>query len=176
MSCNNVNKRNEKTDISMESTTTQQNQNDCGEWEVLHYNNEFGEPTDNKYLLITGEGMFSNTVADNEPFEAWLYFEEGEIKMKLVNYKNSVLKEPMEFDTKIRNSKGDIIRTKLFHYDSGIEIHKNDSIYRHLIEAFQMGGELAFSAHKNHFKSDYQCHFKMNVSGFENARKKLNSE
>ena len=63
-----------------------------GMWELKSYKDEFGDEDSERYLLLVGNGVFSNSATTNSKMTAILYVDNSNFSFKLIEYNSSVVK------------------------------------------------------------------------------------
>lgn len=149
-----------------------------GAWELKHFSDSFGDETGDKYLVLTGDGVFSNSATSNSKLHAIFFIDKNSFSFRLFEYGSSPVKDDdAPYMTRIKDSKGEIHDFRLFNTGQSGQIgaySAYDAIssenYNKMIEILKKGGEITVLMNYNDYgQSDYR--FKLNVDGFENAIK-----
>ena len=67
-----------------------------GLWELDAFDDEFGDKTNEKYIRLTGKGVFSNSAATHEKLIGHLFLDKERISFRLIEYGSHVVKEDTE--------------------------------------------------------------------------------
>ena len=130
-----------------ESETTQ----DTGIWEKRAYVDEFDLPTDEYYISNKEPivGKFSNSATTDSPLCVFIYFEEGIMSIKLIEYGSYVVKNPYSEDRVYNIVMMDTFGEK--HYFDGVMPSEFERIFFDgansdtIIEALSENGTVRFA-------------------------------
>ena len=100
-----------------------------GKWTLKYYKDEFGEYGDEKYLVLRGNGVFSNSATTNSEMSAILFVDKDGVSMRLIEYKSSVVKDDDSFDLKIKDANGEVTNYSLYNSKSGYIYFTNSSYF-----------------------------------------------
>lgn len=146
-----------------------------GKWEIKYYKNEFGEYSDNSYLVLTGTGVFSNSATTNSDMSAILFVDKESVSLRLIEYRSSVVKDDDSFDLKIKDTAGEIISFKLYNTKSGYIYFTNSSYfgknYDKIINILNKEGVIRCSGVMYDSYSSSSYTFSFNLSGYGEAIK-----
>lgn len=147
-----------------------------GAWELKHYTDSFGDETSDKYLVLTGEGVFSNSATNDSKLKAIFFIDNNMFSFRLFEYGSHPVKDDdAPYMTRIKDSTGAIYDFRLFNAGqsgqigtfSAYDMVSNDK-YNRMLDILKNGGEITvLMNYSNYGQRDYR--FKLNVDGFENA-------
>lgn len=145
-----------------------------GAWELKNYSDEFGEQTANKYLVLMGEGVFSNSATSNSTLRVVLFVDENSFSFRLFEYGSSPVKDDDHiYVTRIKDSVGIIHDFKLWNSGQSGQIGSmsfGSSDYDDMVDILKKGGEIIVTMkYSSYSDSDYR--FKLDVDGFDTAIK-----
>lgn len=100
-----------------------------GKWTLKYYKDEFGEYSNDKYLVLTGSGVFSNSATTNSEMSAILFVDKENISLRLIEYRSSVVKDDDSFDMKVKDCNGEITKFSLYNTKSGYIYFSNSSYF-----------------------------------------------
>lgn len=146
-----------------------------GLWDLKAYKDQFGEETGNKYLVLHGNGYFSNSATTGSKLSVILFADNTEFSFRLIEYGSHVVKDDETCTMNIKDSEGKIYSGwYLYNTESGqMTLYSYRKEFNELKEILNKGGEIVISASMGKYtKSTYR--FKMNVTGFEEAMKFIN--
>lgn len=140
-----------------------------GAWQLRFYKDQFNKETNDKYLLLMGRGVFSNSATTGSRMTAILYCDNSEFAFKFIEYDSYVVKDEGRVTMDIRDSEGKI------HYNLYFWNNSNGNISsfvsgEELMNIIKKGGVISVSATCGEY-SRSQYIFDLDVSGFENAIK-----
>lgn len=139
-----------------------------GLWELDAFDDEFGDKTNEKYIRLTGKGVFSNSAATNEKLIVHLFLDKERISFRLIEYGSHVVKEDTEICYfKIKDGDGEIHRMMFWAMSNGyIEPFKTQT--DEFKEIIEKEGELAIVVEfSNYSQRSYQ--FKLKLDGLKKA-------
>lgn len=143
-----------------------------GSWDLKSYQDEFGEVGAGKYLVLMGNGIFSNSATTNSKLTAILFVDKDfDFSFKLVEYNSSVVKSDDSYDFKIKDSHGDVHSMILYNsYESG-QMHSWDSDNKEILKKIlRKGGVITVSVReRNAYSTPDTYLFKLNVTGYDKA-------
>ena len=147
-----------------------------GSWELKAYSDSFGDDTDSKYLVLMGNGVFSNSATMNSSLKALLFIDGDSFSFRLFEYDHSPVKDDdAVYYTQIKDSEGVVHDFNLWNSGQSGQIGPVRNLqedYKELVNILNKGGEITVIMHYNYYgESDYR--FKMNVDGFNKAIKFL---
>lgn len=141
-----------------------------GEWELKHYSDSFGEETNDKYLVLMGNGVFSNSATSNSNLKVVFFIDDDNFSFRLFEYGSSPVKDDdASYYTRIKDSEGNIHDFRLWNSGQSGQIgtYGNED-YKEIVDILNKGGEITVLMNYNHYgQSDYR--FKLNVDGFKKA-------
>lgn len=145
-----------------------------GCWELKAYSDSFGDDTDNKYLVLMGNGVFNNSATMNSELKALLFVDDDSFSFRLFEYGHIPVKDDdASYYTQIKDSEGVVHDFRLWNSGQSGQIgpfNNPQEDYKELVNILNKGGEITVVIHYNHYgESDYR--FKMNVDGFNKAIK-----
>ncbi len=144
-----------------------------GSWELKAFKDEFGEEGSEKYLLLRGKGVFSNSATTNSNMTAFFYAQEGGYGFKLVEYNSHVVKSDDSYQYRIKDSTGDVYEMTLFNSETSGQMNVwLPSDMSKLEEILTKGGIITVSVReRNAYSTPDTYLFKLNVSGYTEAVK-----
>lgn len=149
-----------------------------GCWQIGTYTDEFGEKTLQKFLVLQGKGVFSNSATTNSRLLAALYVNTNDaFSLMLVEYGSNIVKSDDKYSVRIKNSKGEVFNMTLNGdrvsgrlTPSPFDRYDNDydATIKHILNG---DGEVVFSITQNNsYGTPSSYLFKVNVSGYEKAK------
>lgn len=148
-----------------------------GSWELKSYKDEFGESGASKYLVLLGNGVFSNSATTDSKMSAVLFYDKsGAFALKLVEYDSNIAKDNESYTCRIKDSKGAIFEMTLRNNEESGQLapdfmEKDNKTMKHILEN---GGIITVSLRERFAYSTPSTYlFKLNVSGFKKAIKYL---
>lgn len=148
-----------------------------GKWTLKYYEDEFGERSNEKYLVLRGSGVFSNSAATNREMSAILFVDKESVSLRLVEYSSSVVKNDYSFDMKVKDSDGEISKFSLYNSKSGYINFSNSSYfgnnYDKILKILDKEGVIRCSGtlYSNYSSSSYT--FSFDLTGYKEALKFL---
>lgn len=139
-----------------------------GEWELEYYKNEFGEITDKSYIVLVGNGVFSNSATTDDEMSAILLVDQSSISLQLVEYNWHVVKEDYPFNLKIKDANGNIIKFRLHNTKSGYIRFTNNN-YTNMLTFLKNEGTIRCSGEMHRFSRINPYTFSFNLDGFNEA-------
>lgn len=83
-------------------------------WEVNNYVDEFGDKTNDKYIIYSTQGTFSNTATSNSKVFVDTYFSlDNGVRVNLHEYRLDSSPEKINGIIKIKNNKNEIFTSKI---------------------------------------------------------------
>lgn len=159
VSCINNNRKDNKANEPKET----------GKWEFEKNTDEFGDVTNNYYIRVIGEGQFSNSATTNSDMSALLYYNQGQIIFRFVEYNLYVVKGEEDFYMRIKDSSGEIHEIRCYNTKNG-NIHPCD--LTEMMTILNKGGIMSVSTKMGKY-SESTYIFKIDVSGFDKAKELL---
>ena len=143
-----------------------------GSWELRAYENEFGEKSEDKYLLLKGIGVFSNSATTNSKMTAILYVDKDGYNFKLIEYDSYVVKSDNSYSYRIKDSTGEVYEMRLHNSASNGQMYSWESDYETKMEKIlSKGGTISVSVRERDSYSTPDTYlFKMNVDGYKKAK------
>lgn len=143
-----------------------------GSWELRAYQDEFGEKGTQKYLLLMGSGVFSNSATTNSNMTAILYMDKDDFSFKLIEYDSSVVKSDDSYRYRIKDSDGDVYEMTLYNSDSSGQMGSLESEnMKKMEEILAKGGTITVSViERNAYSTPDTYLFKLNVEGYAKAK------
>lgn len=141
-----------------------------GAWNLKRYSDSFGDETGDKYLVLIGDGVFSNSATSNSALKVVFFIDEDTFSFCLFEYGSSPVKDDdAPYYTRIKDSKGEITEFQLYNAGQSGQIGTaNIEEFAKITDILKKGGEITVIMTYNKYgRSDYR--FKLNVDGFENA-------
>lgn len=147
-----------------------------GNWQLNAYSNSFGDVTDDKYLALMGNGVFSNSATIDSELNAILFVDDNNFAFRLIEYGfNPVKNDQTSYNTQIKDSEGVVHDFRLWNSGQSGQIgpyNNPQEDYKELVNILNKGGEITVIMNYDYYgESDYR--FKMNVDGFNKAIKYL---
>lgn len=145
-----------------------------GAWKIKNYSDDFGEPTDNKYLVLMGDGIFSNSATSNSRLQVVFFIDGDSFSFRLFEYGSSPVKDDDHaYVTRIKDSEGVVHEFRLWNSGQSGQIGTmslSPADYNEIVDILKKGGEVIVTMkYSSYSDSDYR--FKLDVDGFENAIK-----
>ncbi|WP_028904409.1 hypothetical protein [Prevotella sp. P6B4] len=143
-----------------------------GSWELRAYQDEFGEKGSQKYLLLMGSGVFSNSATTNSRMTAILYMDKDDFSFKLIEYDSSVVKTDDSYRYRIKDSDGDVYEMTLYNSDSTGQMSSwGSEDMKKIEEILAKGGTITVSVkERNAYSTPDTYLFKLNVEGYAKAK------
>lgn len=143
-----------------------------GSWELRAYQDEFGEKGSQKYLMLMGSGVFSNSATTNSRMTAILYMDKDDFSFKLIEYDSSVVKTDDSYRFRIKDSDGDVYEMNLYNSDSSGQMSSwNSEDTKKMEEILAKGGTITVSVkERNAYSTPDTYLFKLNVEGYTKAK------
>lgn len=143
-----------------------------GSWELRAYQDEFGEKGSQKYLLLMGSGVFSNSATTNSNMTAILFIDKDDFAFKLVEYDSSVAKNDHSFTYRIKDSDGEVFEMILYNSESSGQMSSWSSEYMEKMEEIlSKGGVITVAVReRNAYSTPDTYLFKLNVDGYAKAK------
>lgn len=141
-----------------------------GLWELDVYNDEFGEPTNDKYLRLTGKGNFSNSAATGENLRVHLFVDKDGVNFRFIEYDSSVVKETGFCFLKIKDAKGEVHNLTFHCSDEGYILPYSEEVTEELKKIVEMEGVMSVNAEiPSEYSSGSTYQFKLNLDGYAKA-------
>lgn len=145
-----------------------------GSWELKSYSDSFGDETDDRYLTLLGNGVFSNSATLNSDLKALLFVDGNSFSFRLIEYGFSPVKDDdAPYNTQIKDSEGKVHNFTLWNSGQSGQIgplSQSQNDYKEFVDILNKGGEITVIMNYNRYsETDYR--FKMNVDGFNKAIK-----
>lgn len=144
-----------------------------GSWQIVTVRDEFGEKTSDRYLLLQGAGIFSNSVTTNSRLLVGMYVMGADDKVcfLLGEYGTNVVKTSDTYDVHAKDAKGQV-------YDMTLEGDPNtgrlspsyydSATVQHLLNS---DGMVMFSVReRNRYGTSSSYIFRVDVTGFAKAK------
>lgn len=143
-----------------------------GSWELRAYQDEFGEKGSQKYLLLMGSGVFSNSATTNSRMSAILYVDKDEFSFKLIEYDSSVAKNDHSYTYRIKDSDGDVYEMTLYNSESSGQMSTwGSEHFKKMEEILSKGGSITVSVReRNAYSTPDTYLFRLNVDGYTKAK------
>lgn len=143
-----------------------------GSWELRAYQDEFGEKGAQKYLLLMGSGVFSNSATTNSRMTAILYMDKDDFSFKLIEYDSSVAKNDHSFTYRIKDAEGDVYEMTLYNSESSGQMSAwGSEDFKKMEEILSKGGVITVSVReRNAYSTPDTYLFKLNVDGYDKAK------
>lgn len=145
-----------------------------GAWELKRYSDSFGEETDDKYLVLMGDGVFSNSATTNSNLKVVFFIDGNGFSFRLFEYGSSPVKDDdATYVTRIKDSEGNVHDFRLWNSGQSGQIgsfYNGTEDYQKIVDILKKGGDIiVLMNYSKYGQSDYR--FKLNVDGFEKAMK-----
>ena len=146
-----------------------------GLWELRSYKDSFGEETNDRYLVLTGEGVFSNSATTNSELKVVFFVDKDSFSFRLFEYGSFPVKDDdASYVTRIRDGERNIQDFRLRNSGQSGQIRPyyidQEEDYKKMVDLLNKGGEITVLMNYNYY-SDSDYRFKLNVDGFEEAIK-----
>lgn len=143
-----------------------------GSWELRAYENEFGEKGAEKYLLLKGNGVFSNSATTNSKMTAILYVDKDEYNFKLIEYDSYVVKSDHSYSYRIKDSTGEVYEMRLHNSESSGQMFSWEPDFeKNMEKILSKGGTISISVRERDAYSTPDTYlFKLNVDGYKKAK------
>lgn len=145
---------------------------ETGSWELRAYENEFGEKSTNKYLLLMGSGAFSNSATTGSRMTAILYVDKDKFSFKLVEYDSSVVKDDETYSFRIKSVDGEVCDMTLYNSDSSGQMSAiGTSKFEKMQTILSKGGTITVAVREmNAYSTPSAYLFTLNVDGYLKAK------
>ena len=145
-----------------------------GAWKLKNYSDDFGEPTENKYLVLMGDGVFSNSATSNSQLRVVFFIDGDSFSFRLFEYGSSPVKDDDRvYTTRVKDSEGVVHDFRLWNSGQSGQIGPmslSSEDYNKMLDILKKGGEIIVTMkYSSYSDSDYR--FKLDVDGFANAIK-----
>lgn len=145
-----------------------------GAWELKRYSDSFGEETNDKYLVLMGDGVFSNSATTNSNLKVVFFIDGNSFSFRLFEYGSSPVKDDdATYVTRIKDSEGNVHDFRLWNSGQSGQIgsfYNGTEDYQKIVDILKKGGDIVvLMNYSNYGQSDYR--FKLNVDGFDKAMK-----
>lgn len=143
-----------------------------GSWEMKSYKDEFGEESASKYLVLKGNGVFSNSATTNSKMTAYLFMDKtGDFSFKLIEYNSSVVKSSDSYDYRIKDSEGEVYEMTLYNGKESGQMSSWSSTNKEAIKKIlNKGGVITVSVRERYAYSTPDTYlFKLDVTGYNKA-------
>lgn len=143
-----------------------------GEWETTSCIDEFGEIGEEKYLLLRGHGVFSNSATTSSEMTAIFIIDKNyRFIFKLVEYNSILVKSDKFYEYRIKDSTGDIYDMTLYNSCEHGEMGSDLQTYKeYMKKILSKGGVITVSVKEKYPYSTPDTYlFKLDVIGFEKA-------
>ena len=149
-----------------------------GAWEKMQFTNEFKEKTEKSYLVIDGNGFFSNSATYESDLYALLFYQnDSSFYLKLFEYGDNLVRDGGDYKVKIKDSNGNVYVMEWFNSrNSGIFLSMEDEDNDTMRKILEKGGTLTFSVKEipsNRYVTPSEYFFTLNTDGFIEAFKTL---
>ena len=143
-----------------------------GSWELGAYIDEFGEKGSQKYLLLTGSGVYSNSATTDSRMTAILFIDKDYFSFRLLDDDSGIIKTSGSYKYRIKASDGDIYEMILYNNNLSGQMASRRAKDRKRMEAIlAKGGVISvYVKEMNAFSTPDTYLFKLNVEGYMNAK------
>ena len=144
-----------------------------GLWELENYSDEFGESTSNTYLILMGDGVFSNSATSNSKLQVAFFIDGNRFSFRLFEYGSLPVNDDGAYATRIKDSDGTVHDFRLWGSGQSSQISPTSSSsesYKEILEILKKGGEIIVTMKYSSY-GDRDYRFKLDVDGFDNALK-----
>ncbi|MBR1687143.1 MAG: hypothetical protein IJ710_01245 [Prevotella sp.] len=142
-----------------------------GSWELMAYKDEFGEKGSQKYLLLMGNGIFSNSATTNSKMTAILYMDKNDFSFKLIEYNSSVVKNSHSYTYRIKDAEGGIYEMTLYNSNSSGQMSVLGIRFKDMEAILSKGGIITVAVRERYAYSTPDTYlFKLNVEGYTKAK------
>lgn len=144
-----------------------------GSWQIGTFTDEFGEQTNNKFLLLQGSGVFSNSATTNSKLLAALCLNTtDEFSLMLVEYGSNIVKTSDSYSVRIKDAKGEVFNMRMYGDVSSGRLspssYDDNATLQHILNE---SGDVIFSITQNNSYGTPSTYlFKLNVAGYEKAK------
>ena len=143
-----------------------------GLWEVMAFQDEFGEEGQGKYLSLRGCGTFTDSVYSGREMSAYLFVDkDGGFSFRIIKYHYLTIKDNHLYDYRIKDSSGEIYNMRFENsYSDGEMGSKAKREVNMMDKILKKGGIITVSVKElNSYGHADTYLFKMNVTGFDKA-------
>lgn len=145
-----------------------------GAWKLNRYSDDFGEETNDKYLVLMGDGVFSNIATSNSNLEVVFFIDGDSFSFRLFEYGSSPVKDDDSiYTTRIKDSEGIVHDFEFWNSGQSGQIgpmYADDGDYSKIVDILNKGGEIIVTMNYDKYgQSDYR--FRLDVDGFKEAIK-----
>lgn len=146
---------------------------ELGMWSFWHYDDEFGLPTNENYIIGFAWGTFSNSAATNRSLSVHIIVDKKDIGFELYEYSNNLVKNFYSSKEKVYNvammdSEGTVHRFSGYYKVNGDKMYFSEENEKIIMKAFEQNGTVRFSITEERGGTSYS--FEINdTSYFANA-------
>ena len=165
--------------FSMENTVkrTDNSEDGLGNWEIHNYVDEFEEETDEKYIVQTSLGNFSNSATTNSDLLAHILIDKDDIRLRLQEYARNYVKGDEHIRFRVKSQDSLVSDFSMWINRDGYigfaSYKKKDQ--DSLLHILLRGGEVKFAGVVDEYvKSTY--HFSFNADKLQNALDEISKE
>lgn len=165
-------KSTEKENVVSDSEKNLSVQPETGAWQLGTYVDEFGEDTSEKYLLLEGEGTFSNSATTDSELTALLFADKEGFSFRLIEYGSHVVKSGDHYTFRIKcAATGEVYEMGLSNdVPTGYMSGMNEEDKQKMEEFLSLDGVLTVYV-EDMYSSTYL--FKLDVTGYTKAKELL---
>lgn len=160
--------------LGMENVIKRNDENGLGDWKIGNYVDDFEEETDEKYIIQTSLGNFSNSATTNSDLLAHILIDKDNIRLRLQEYASHYVKGDESIRFRIKSQDSLISEFSMWANKDGYigfasyEKREKDSLLHILLR----GGEVKFYGVIDRYsKSTYR--FSINADKLQNALDQL---
>lgn len=144
-------------------------------WRLSHYVDEFGDKSDDAYIVNSGNGTFSNSATTNSRLEYGIVIDNESFSIILYEYGSSQVKNTYsstkQYDIKIKAGSSTLSYTGYMLSETGDRIYIIDN-YQSIIGQIRLNNELSFLITVTDRPST-SYKFKVDCSGFDDVYSQL---
>lgn len=145
-----------------------------GDWDLGFAKDKFGDKTEEKFLRLSCNGVFSNSATTNSSLLAFIFVYKSHISLRLIEYDTRVVKDMGYYKVRIKGNAGREYPEMTFFNANGDLGPENldESTYKELLSILENNHTLYFNIiDPNYSISEYQ--FKAYPTGLKEALKML---
>ena len=151
-----------------------------GSWEINSYTDEFGEKDAEKYLVINGIGVFSNSATTDSRMTAVLFVDKsGDFSLRLVEYDSSIVKSDEYYDVRVKDKDGKIYEWVMINNEESGQMmpstlysnQTSNDLNKTMEKILNKGGIVTFVIkEQNAYSTPDTYLFKIDVTGYQKAK------
>lgn len=153
-----------------------QTPNKTGSWILEYYNDEFGNKTDSKFLILRGKGQFSNSATIGSDLTAMLLVDNNSIRFMLLEYGDNPVQESDYPIMYVNTADGNSYEWDMHSSKNGylsFSSWRDKKAEEELKKLLSKGGKIYFKTRIGEYSSSSYA-FILDGTGYDYALKYLN--